>query len=135
MFVNQLAVESGMAFEILADPDWQTIASAIGGLDGAERTLVNLASAGAAFMSVGGGPDRCVVHATGDGRTFFTLIDPSESGASVGLVVCQQAAEFPAESAMAKASALKAAQFFVENGELDPGFFWQQNDPREDSPE
>ena len=135
MFVNQLAIETGMAFEILADPEWQRIAAAIGGLDGVEHTMVSLGSGGPACMTIGGGPDRCVVHATGDGRTFFTLIQPSESGTSVGLVVCQLAAQFPGESAIAKAAALKAAEFFAENGELDPGFYWQQSDTREEEPE
>ena len=132
MFVTQLAIETERAFEIIAEPEWPSVSAAIGSLDGLEHTMVSLGTEGTHYMTIGGGPDRCVVHATADSKTFYTLIDPSESGFNVDLVVCQQAAQFPSESAIPMAVALKAAEYFAQCGELEPSFHWQQSDTRED---
>ena len=135
MFVNQLAIETGMAFAIVADPEWRVISDAIDGMDGVEHTMVSLGNGGTHSMTIGGGPALCVVHATADGKTFYTLVDPSQSGSHVDLVLCQQPAQYPSEWTVPKEVALKAAEFFAETGELVPDVNWQQNDTQETADE
>jgi hypothetical protein len=107
-------------------PSWKDIETAIRALNGAERTLVTLQTAGVAHMAIGGGKaERYIVYATFDNIAFQTLVGrPDRSGAEM-LLVGGQAGNYPARFVTNVDTAIKVARTFSTLAQLDSNQVWE----------
>jgi hypothetical protein len=128
MFAKHLSIEDGDSYELVTDPEWERVGKAIKELNGKEHSIICLEGEGKMHMTIGGGPERFVVYATGDHETFFTAIDPGKSGGSVEVAVGQQVGQYPPELLVSQDVVLKAAKLFVEKGKLEPGVHWRSTE-------
>jgi hypothetical protein len=109
----------------LCDPSWSDIEAAIRNLDGKGRTTATLLSDGDAHLTVGGGENgQFVVYATCDGLYFFSLAVDDRSSDNVFLFVGGQTGDYPKNTVVDIALALRAARAFTDSGNLDPSLRW-----------
>lgn len=126
MFIEFLIIETAGAAQIVHEPKWPAVQSAIQGLDGIVKTTVCLMKTHECRMDIGGGAnDRCVVAGTVDNDAFHMLIEPARGKEPVKVRVNGQVNDYPAEVLVAKVSALKAAKLFAEKGQWEPTVQWR----------
>ena len=134
MFVSNLTVENWIGNkdegDLIENPDWQQIESAICELDGKSKTLVTMGADDETYMTIGAGESgRYVVNVTFDNINFQNLVDSSKSNEMEKLVVGGQEGNYPAKMCVDLQTALLAAKTFSESGELEPSVCWQEDKP------
>lgn len=126
MFIDFLVIETAGVAQVVHEPKWPAIQTAIQGLDGIVRTMVCLMKTNEFRMDIGGGAhDRCVVSGTMDDEAFHMLIEPARGKEPVQATVNGQNNDYPAEVLVAKMSVLKAAKLFAEKGQWEPSVQWR----------
>jgi hypothetical protein len=96
-------------------------------LDGKKRTILTIADKEGSdhyMMIAGQWNGRCVVNATKDSFSFFSLVDASRSADKHMLYVGGQDGEYEERNCVPSAWALEAAKHFFEVGELKPCMNW-----------
>jgi hypothetical protein len=112
------------------DPTWEQIREAIQSLDGGRQSDLSIEAANGNVMCVGGGQGRYVVE-TQTGRhsrtgVAATLVNPAGGDAVEGGVViggCQT--ELAERYVVDLGSALRAAERFYRDGQLEPSLEWE----------
>ncbi|KAB8316345.1 hypothetical protein SD81_024375 [Tolypothrix campylonemoides VB511288] len=132
MFVSDLSVEkwNGNRNEgdLIENPNWSQIETAMRQLDGKSKTLVTLGADDETYMSIGGGNlGKYVVTATFDNLNFHILVDLSKPDETEKLVVGGQEGIYPAKMCVDLLRCLLAARTFTESGELDPLLSWEED--------
>jgi Immunity protein Imm1 len=132
MFVSDMTVENWIGNkdegELIDNPNWHQIETAIRELDGKSKTLVTLGADEETYMSIGGGQSgKYVVTVTFDNIKFYTLVDLSKSDEIQTLVVGGQESEYPAKMCVDLLRCLLAARTFTESGKLDSLLTWQED--------
>lgn len=132
MFVSNLSVEkwNGNRNEgdLIENPNWSQIETAMRQLDGKSKTLVTLGADDETYMSIGGGNlGKYVVTATFDNLKFHILVDLSKPDETEKLVVGGQEGIYPAKMCVDLLRCLLAARTFAESGELDPLLSWEED--------
>jgi hypothetical protein len=114
-----------------APKDLGAVEKEIRGLNGQTNTLVMFFIDDNKNLAVGGGNDKkynieVTIGITGP---FFTLVerDSESSQSEVELIVGGQAAPFDPHQVVDFDTALQAASYWAENGELDPSLSWEQH--------
>jgi Immunity protein Imm1 len=130
MFISKYSVENwegdrnnGLLKEA---KEWSEIETAIGELDGHQRTLVTLETEGEAHMSIGGGNGKYFVYLTFDNENFNYLINPSNSDRHETLVIGGQEGIYPAKSCVDLTTTLDAAKIFAESGTMARSVCWER---------
>ena len=132
MFVSNLTLENWVRNkdegELIDNPNWHQIETAIRELDGKSKTLVTLGADEETYMSIGGGQSgKYVVTVTFDNIKFYVLVDLAKSDEIQALVVGGQESEYPAKMCVDLLRCLLAARTFTELGKLDPLLTWQED--------
>ena len=132
MFVSNLTLENWVRNkdegELIDNPNWHQIETAIRELDGKSKTLVTLGTDDEIYMSIRGGQSgQYVVTVTFEHIKFYTLIDLSKSDEIQALVVGGQESEYPAKMCVDLLRCLLAARTFTESGKLDTLLTWQED--------
>ncbi|MEI2583661.1 Imm1 family immunity protein [Scytonema sp. PRP1] len=132
MFVSDLSVEkwNGNRNEgdLIENPNWSQIETAMRELDGKSKTLVTLGADDETYMSIGGGNlGKYVVTATFDNLNFHTLVDLSKPDETEKLVVGGQEGIYPAKMCVDLLRCLLAARTFTESGTLDSLLSWEED--------
>lgn len=126
MFIDFLVIETAGAAQVMHEPKWPMILSAIQNLDGIGKTMVCLVKIKDCRMDIGGGAnDRCVVSGTVDNEAYHMLIEPARGKEPVEAKVNGQVNDYPGEVLVAKVSALRAAKLFAEKGQWEPSLQWR----------
>lgn len=132
MFVSDMTVENWIRNqdegELIDNPNWHQIETAIRELDGKSKTLVTLGADDETYMSIGGGQSgNYIVTVTFDNIKFYALVDLAKSDEIQPLVVGGQESEYPAKMCVDLLRCLLAARTFTESGKLDPLLTWQED--------
>jgi Immunity protein Imm1 len=113
--------------ELIENPNWNQIETAIRELDGKSKTLVTL-GADDIYMSIGGGNSgKYVVTATFDNMNFYTLVDLSKPNQIEKLVVGGQEGNYQAKMCIDLLRCLLAARTFAQSGKLDNLLTWEED--------
>jgi hypothetical protein len=115
--------------EVVADPQWIDIETAIRRLNDAERNDVYLHALKGdeelTWLSVGGGAGKYLVTGSQNDERFPILENPSGSETEmVSLCVGGQGVEYPARFIVDLDSALDAVRRFFIAGDFDCGVAW-----------
>jgi hypothetical protein len=109
-------------------PSWNQIETAIRALDGKRRTMVILGGDGESHLAIGGGSSNCfVVYMTFDNMHFFNLLSRDRADKTATLFVGGQHSQFPDNTVVDIALALRAAKTFAETGQPDPSCMWSKD--------
>ena len=116
-------VDKGSEVDI---PSWKDMEIAIRALNGEDRTLVTLQTAGDAYMAIGGGDaGRYIVYATFDNTTFHTIVGRQNRPGAETLVVGGQAGNYPARFVTDIDTAIKVARTFSTLAQLERTHVWE----------
>lgn len=115
--------------------DWPAVRDVLVGLDGRERSFVELHRGGPESLWVAGGNDgRYLVIFMQDVETqaSLTLVDPSRPDAMLIIMVQGTAADYPARYGVDRSLMLEAARWFVLHGGRAEHLDWRdyQDDTR-----
>jgi hypothetical protein len=113
--------------EVISDPGWSDIETAIRLLDNEARNDVYLRplnSTQDTFLTVGGGSGKYIVAGSEHGSRFPTLNNPAGADDSVSLCVGGQRGEYPSRWVVDLEQALAAVRMFYEAGTFDCGISW-----------
>jgi len=113
--------------EVISDPSWSDIETAIRLLDNEARNdiyLKPLNSTQETFLGVGGGKGRYIVHGSEDGRRFPILGNPAGTDNLVSLCVGGQRGEYPCRWIVELEQTLAAVRKFYDAGTFDCGVSW-----------
>ena len=125
-FQKENAVVKGTNREVIANPDWSQIESAIRELDGNTKTLVTSGEDDETYITIGGGNGgKYIVSVTFDNLEFHNLIDLSKPNQTETLVVGGQEGIYPAKMCVDLLRCLLAARTFTECGKLDSLLSWE----------
>jgi len=113
--------------DLIENPSWNQIETAIRELDGEKHTLVTLGINEDIYMSIGGGENKYIVTATSDNLNFYVLIDATKSQQVETLVVGGQKGNYPANQCVDLLRCLLAARTFTELGKLDSLLIWEED--------
>lgn len=116
------------AESVVTSPTWEMVSGAIKALDGNIRTLVTIVLEPLSHMAVGGGGDNglYVVQATEDGERFHLATrEDVTSRSNISIKAGGQNGDFPARRCVDLDTALRAAQAFVETGQLEATIKWE----------
>jgi hypothetical protein len=110
---------------LVSDPSWDDIESAIRDLDGNVHTIVGLQADGEAHLVIGGGScGRYIVYATFDNVHFSALSSGQAVQSKVPLCIGGEIGDYKDNLIVDIASALCAARPFAESGQLGPALPW-----------
>ncbi len=113
---------------VITAPTWEMVSEAIKGLDGNVRTLVTIVLEPLSHMTIGGGGDNglYIVQATEDGERFHLATrEDVTSPSNVTIKAGGQNGDFPARRCVDLDTALRAAETFVETGQLETAIKWE----------
>jgi hypothetical protein len=113
--------------ELISDPNWSDIETAIRLLDNEARNdvyLKPLNSTQDTFLCVGGGAGRYIVTGSEHGSRSPTLSNPAGADDLVPLCVGGQGGEYPSRWVVDLEQALAAVQMFYEAGTFNCGVSW-----------
>ncbi|MBG1261515.1 Imm1 family immunity protein [Nostoc commune] len=131
MFVVDMTTEKWVdnqnKADLIENPSWNQIETAIRELDGEKHTLVTLGINEDIYMSIGGGENKYIVTATSDNLNFYVLIDATKSQQVETLVVGGQKGNYPANQCVDLLRCLLAARTFTELGKLDSLLIWEED--------
>lgn len=132
MFMSYLGIEKWVGNrnegELIENPDWSQIETAIRQLDGKSKTLVTLGADDETYMTIGGGESgKYVVSVTFDNIDFHNLVDLSKPDETEKLVVGGQEGIYPAKICVNLLHCLLAARTFAESGKLDSLLTWEED--------
>ena len=133
MFVSDLSVEKWIdnfnQDELIENPTWEQIETAIRELNGKNKTLVTLGSEDETYMSVGGGRGgKYVVTVTFDNLDFHVLVNFLKADKKVEkLIVGGQEGNYSAKMCVDLLPCLLAARTFSESGKLDSLLSWEED--------
>lgn len=131
MFVVDMTTEKWVdnqnEADLIENPSWNQIETAIRELDGEKHTLVTLGINEDIYMSIGGGENKYIVTATSDNLNFYVLIDATKSQQVETLVVGGQKGNYPANQCVDLLRCLLAARTFTELGKLDSLLIWEED--------
>jgi hypothetical protein len=120
---------TGREDEVISNPTWANVESAIRLLDNAACNDVYLRPINATqdtFLCIGGGAGRYIVSGSENGTRFPTLSNPE--GATTKLIplcVGGQLAEYPSRWVVDLHHALTATRKFYDTGTFDCGVAWE----------
>ena len=111
------------------DPNWEQIEYGIRQLDGNNKSVVIIGQQNPEidFMGIGGGKNgiyRCFVFDAD--ACEFALIDPSMPQDQTSEVLMGQPTSISLQECVDLDMILKAARFYAEHGELEPGLNWKK---------
>ena len=122
-------LSTGREDEVISNPTWATVESAIRLLDNAARNDVYLRPINAThdtFLRIGGGAGQYIVSGSENGTRFPTLSNPEGTATKlIPLCVGGQLAEYPSSWVVDLDHALTAARNFYEAGTFDCGVSWE----------
>lgn len=131
MFVVDMTTEKWVdnqnEADLIENPSWNQIETAIRELDGEKHTLVTLGINEDIYMSIGGGENKYIVTATSDNLNFYVLIDATKFQQVETLVVGGQKGNYPANQCVDLLRCLLAARTFTELGKLDSLLIWEED--------
>ncbi|KYC40446.1 hypothetical protein WA1_26330 [Scytonema hofmannii PCC 7110] len=128
MFVLDMSVGNKNEGELIENPSWNHIETAIRELNGKSKTLVTLGADDEMYMSIGGGEsEKYIVTVTFDNLSFYSLVDSSKPNITEKLVVGGQEGIYPAKMCVDLLRCLLAARTFTELGKLDPLLSWEED--------
>lgn len=107
---------------VVAAPTREMVSDAIKALDGNVRTLVRIVLQPSSQMTIGGGGDNglYIVQATDDGKRFrLATRDDVTWRSRVTIKAGGQNRDFPARQCVDLKTALRAAETFVETGQME----------------
>lgn len=114
--------------EVIANPNWNQIESAIRELDGNTKTLVTLGEDDENYITIGGGNGgKYIVSVTFDNLEFHNLVDLSKPPQTETLVVGGQEGIYPAKMCVDLLRCLLAARTFAESKKLDSLLSWERD--------
>lgn len=100
--------------EIIENPTWTEIESAIRDLNGKIKTLVTLGADDKTYMTIGGGEsEKYIVNVTFDNISFTNLVDLSKSEKIEKLVVGGQEVNYAAKLCVDLQTVLLSAKKFA----------------------
>ncbi len=130
MFVLDMTTEKWVGNknegDIIENPNWNQIETAIRELNGESKTLVTLGVDEETYMSIGGGAEKYIITVTFDNFNFYILIDLNSEQIET-LVVGGQKGNYPANQCVDLLHCLLAARTFAELGKLDALLIWQED--------
>lgn len=116
--------------EIIENPTWTEIESAIRDLNGKIKTLVTLGADDKTYMTIGGGKsEKYIVNVTFDNISFTNLVDLSKPEKIEKLVVGGQEENYPAKLCVNLQTALLAAKKFAGLRQLEQSVSWEEDKP------
>lgn len=131
MFVVDMTTEKWVdnqnKADLIENPSWNQIETAIRELDGEKHTLVTLGINEDIYMSIGGGENKYIVTATSDNLNFYVLIDATKSQQVETLVVGGQKGNYSVNQCVDLLRCLLAARTFTELGKLDSLLIWEED--------
>ncbi|GAA6616327.1 hypothetical protein [Scytonema sp. NUACC26] len=132
MFVLDMSVEKWVGNknegELIENPSWNHIETAIRELNGKSKTLVTLGADGETYMSIGGGEsEKYIITVTFDNLSFYSLVDSSKPNITEKLVVGGQEGIYLAKMCVDLLRCLLASRTFTELGKLDPLLSWEED--------
>ncbi len=114
--------------DLIDNPDWHHIESAIYELDGKSKTLITLGVDDETYITIGGGNGgKYIVSVTFDNFDFHNLVDLSKPDKTEKLVVGGQEGIYPAKMCVDLLRCLLAARTFAESGKLDSLLSWEED--------
>ena len=115
--------------EVVKNPAWSQIETAIRQLDGKSKTLVTLGADDETYITIGGGElGKYVVSVTFDNIEFHNLVDLLKPDETEKLVVGGQEGIYSAKVCVDLLPCLVAARTFAESGKLDTLLAWQEDE-------
>ncbi len=111
---------------LIKNPNWTEIKTAITELDGHSKTLVTIAIDDEQYLTIGGGKlGKYVVSVTFDNMTFYHLINPQKYTQVQKLIIGGQLGNYPDKICIDLNTAILATKTFAETGEMDRSLVWE----------
>lgn len=114
--------------DLLDNPTWQDIETAIRRLDGDACSMLVLGIGDPVpHMGIGGGEDgNYIVYATPDNWVFYNLTNPEAPPGKSFLVAGGQRGDYANKQCVGLTEVLRAAKTYAESGQLEASLIWEK---------